>query len=243
MKPGPDPNNVEDTTFMTKQSIYNTAFKQSHSWVAAGSGNLGKIYLEILSCDNLPDLDVGTAGNVTDAFISVVHEDAMVCTDVIWNALNPRWQPWTNRAFIFSMQHASSNVFIGAFDYDARIKNPEYEFIGRISINITNLTPNTDYVLRYNLKKERYNPYELESRGIITVRIRVVYDERKALLSSLGPTPVVKLYSPNRLFFKSVRTNVYGERNMEQLSYQNIRIYQNELQEVSFKIYNIFFRF
>ena len=217
---------------MTKVDFFNEAFQPSHEWTTAGSGNLGKIYLEVLSCDDLPDLDVGTAGNVTDAFISIVHEDAMVCTDVIWNSLNPRWMPWTNRAFIFSMQHASSNVFIGAFDYDARIKNPDYEFIGRVSLNVTNLTPNTDFVLRYKLKKARYNPYELESRGIITIRVRVEYDERKALLSSLGPPPVVKLYSPNRPFFKSVRTNTYGEKNLEQLSYPNIRIYQTEIQEV-----------
>ena len=70
--------------------------KESNSWIDIGSGNLGKIFVEVLGCDNLPNMDTGaTFGNKTDAFVSIVYEDCFVRTDVIADSLSPRFLPWS----------------------------------------------------------------------------------------------------------------------------------------------------
>ena len=40
--------------------------KDSYKWIDVGSGTLGKIFMEIIGCDNLPNMDTGSAfGNKT----------------------------------------------------------------------------------------------------------------------------------------------------------------------------------
>jgi hypothetical protein len=80
---------------MTNDKIKAHIVKPSQHWVdAAGSGNLGRIVLEVLGCDGLPNLDTGGfLGNKTDAFVSVVYEDVYVRTDTIDDCLSPRWMP------------------------------------------------------------------------------------------------------------------------------------------------------
>ena len=41
---------------MTKSDIDKEALKPSHSWVESGNGKLGKIYVEVLKCENLPNI-------------------------------------------------------------------------------------------------------------------------------------------------------------------------------------------
>ena len=87
--------------------------KPSYHWIDVGSGRLGKIFVEILFCDKLPNLDTGgVLGNKTDAFVSLVYEDCHVRTDVISDCLSPRWMPWSQRAFVFNMMHTSSQLFL-----------------------------------------------------------------------------------------------------------------------------------
>jgi Ca2+-dependent lipid-binding protein len=77
-------------------------------WLDVGSGKLGRVFLEILAADNLPNKDVGVSANdKTDAFVSIVYEDCAVRTDVVADCLSPRWLPWMQRAFIFRMMHSS----------------------------------------------------------------------------------------------------------------------------------------
>ena len=86
---------------MTKEDLENECVKDSQHWTDTGSGNLGRLFVEILQCDDLPNLDTGAfAGNKTDAFVSLVFEDTATVTDVIDDTLSPRWMPWTKRAFI-----------------------------------------------------------------------------------------------------------------------------------------------
>ena len=60
---------------MTKDQIEAESLKESTQWVDAGSGQLGRIFVEVLGCDDLPNLDTGGfAGNKTDAFVSLVFE-------------------------------------------------------------------------------------------------------------------------------------------------------------------------
>lgn len=109
---------------MTKKQIGEECLKDSHKWVDSGSGRLGTLYLEVLGCDDLPNMDTGGfAGNKTDAFVAIVFEDTFVTTDIIDDCLNPRWMPWSKRAFVFHLMHSSSEVFLGVFDYDCSL-NP-----------------------------------------------------------------------------------------------------------------------
>jgi hypothetical protein len=67
--------------------------KPSYSWVEAGSGSLGKLYVEILKCDNLPNMDSRLGSlevGYTDAFCCIIFEDSILNTDVIQDDLNPR---------------------------------------------------------------------------------------------------------------------------------------------------------
>lgn len=147
MQPYPDPSNPETTVWMTQQQVYEEALKPSKKWVEAGNGDVGKIYLEILACNDLPNLDVGV-GDYTDPFVGIVFEDVMVRTDVIHDVLDPRWMPWCTRAYCFNVIHPSSLLQIGVFDYDAAT---QHDPIGRVVINTANFQSNTEYVLHYAL--------------------------------------------------------------------------------------------
>ena len=125
--------------------------RPSYNWTDIGSGTLGKIFVEILGCDNLPNMDTGgVLGNKTDAFISLVYEDCFAQTDVVSNCLSPRWMPWTQRAFVFNMMHTSSQLFLGVFDSDPM---SSHDLIGRVSIDLSNTRSNTVYVLQFQLYK------------------------------------------------------------------------------------------
>jgi hypothetical protein len=88
VKPCPDPTRPEnDTNWMTLSQIEDETMKPSYEYIEAGSGSLGKIMLEILKCDDLPNKDKKLPGSMdmglTDAFAAIVFEDAVVNTDVI----------------------------------------------------------------------------------------------------------------------------------------------------------------
>ena len=67
VKPHPDPDRVDNTTYLCAKDISSETLAPSKQWIEAGSGDVGKVYLEILSCHDLPNLDVGgeAMGNVT----------------------------------------------------------------------------------------------------------------------------------------------------------------------------------
>ena len=152
VKPNPDPERPQATEFMTHNEMKAETRKPSKAWVETGSGKLGTLHLEILTCSDLPNVDVGEAlGNVTDAFVCAVFEDAMVQTDIIDDELSPLWLPWTQRAFRFGIMHPASMLYLAVFDYDVGIS--PHEPIGRVGVNISNFQRDTTYTLRYNLHK------------------------------------------------------------------------------------------
>jgi hypothetical protein len=104
-KPYADPKDKKETAFLTSDQIEYQTLLPSKNWIEAGTGDMGTVYLEILRCHNLPNLDTGTLGDYTDAFCAIVFEDNLVRTDVIEDELSPRWFPWTQRAFAFPMKH------------------------------------------------------------------------------------------------------------------------------------------
>lgn len=220
VRPGPDPKRIEETTWMTQQQLDAECMKESINWVDVGAGRLGRLFVEILHCEGLPNLDVGGfAGNKTDAFVSIVFEDAFVQTDVIDDTLSPRWLPWTKRAFIFHILHSSSQLFLGVFDYDAGI-NPadDHDLIGRVSVDLSNLQKDTVYTLNYKLFPTARMAAR-DEQGQITIRVRLeVPDERKLLLSAIEPPPAIYVNVKTRKEFRVVRYTCTGKYNMEKYS-------------------------
>jgi hypothetical protein len=156
VKPYPDPNRVEETTWFTEEELQRECLKPSTNWIQAGGtgghycaddsgsgsssedsiGNsLGQVYLEVLKCEGLPNVDAGgSIGNKTDPFVSIVYGDIMVQTEVVDDSCSPVWPPWSTRAFVFQLKHPSTAIYIGVADYD--VGPLEHECIGRISIHL-----------------------------------------------------------------------------------------------------------
>jgi C2 domain len=209
---------------MTKNEIDNESMKDSLNWIDTGTGRFGRLFVEIIRCDELPNMDIGGfAGNKTDTFVSLVFEDAVVRTDIIDDCLAPRWMPWTKRAFIFHMYHSSSDIFIGVFDYDDSL-NPtdDHDLIGRVSVDISNLRKDTEYNLTYELHttSRMSNPSDKKifrkRTGTISIRLRLeIDDERKLLLSTLEPPPPMYVNVRTRKDFRVVRATCEGMYNMD----------------------------
>ena len=185
IKPWPDPERQSSTTWMTKRDIDVETLKPSKFWIEAGTGDLGKVYVEVLSCTGLPNLDFSISGrDKSDPFACLVFEDSVVNTDVINDCLSPRWLPWAQRAFIFNIRHPSSQLMIGVFDEDMA---SSHDFVGRAVINLSNLRTGTVYTTTYVLYNSQ-NEHR-HSRGTITLRLRMdLSDARKTLLAGAVPT-------------------------------------------------------
>jgi hypothetical protein len=239
VKPGPDPERPEDETkWLTQNDIETEHLKPSTSWVETGSGTMGRLYLEVLRCDGLPNMDTGlrTPGDKTDAFCSMLYEDSIVNTDIINDELSPRWMPWSQRAFLFHMQHPSSQILVGVFDCDAMRRNDR---IGRVSIDITNLCPNTDYILSYTLFMSVLDE-ERPPRGTITVRLRIEVDNfRKIVMAALVPPPASFVNVVKMEDFRSARFVSCGEENMHNLDMGALKSYGNELEGYQEVVYYI----
>lgn len=188
VKPGPDPDRQKDTEFLTSHDLKIETRLPSKKWIDAGSGTLGKLYVEVLSCHGLPNVDLGEAvGDVTDPFCAVVYEDCCCMTDVIDDELSPHWLPWTKRAFAFNMMHPASTLYLGVFDYDLGMG--DHDAIGRVAVNVCNLQRDTVHTLKYNLHPSS-NVTARTANGSIVIRLRIEwFDERKALLTALKPRP------------------------------------------------------
>ena len=239
VKPFPDPTNPTATTWMTTKELNIEARKPSTSWIESGSGKLGKVWLEVIGCDGLPDLDLSLTGrNKTDAFVTIVFEDCVVNTDVINDTLKPRWLPWTQRAFVFNIMHPSSQLMLGVFDFDAAIApgNAKHDRIGKVDINISNFVPNTVYTLKYNLITQGQEG--LESNGTISVRLRIeIFDERKTVMEALAPPRPTYVSVARKSDFRNTHFTIMGEEDSK-LSLKTITSYLDEL-----KAYLIVFDF
>jgi C2 domain len=233
VKPFPDPTNVKQTTYLSTPEFHNRIMEPSHEWVEAGSGQLGKVFLEVLCCKDLPNVDVGeVVGNVTDSFVSAVFEDAMVQTPVIDDELSPHWLPWTQRAFIFKMMHPASTLYLAAFDYDIGIT--KHEPLGRVAINISNFQPDTEYTLTYKLYPSA-NVTDRSAIGSVTVRLRIEYnDERESLLAALRPRPTFHINVRKEKSLSVLRYTCfgeYGDDNEHPFDLTVTRSYVNEIFE------------
>jgi hypothetical protein len=233
VKPHPDPDRAEKTTYMTRQEMTVETLQPSQQWVPAGTGDLGKLHVEILSCTGLPNVDVGEAvGNLTDCFVCAVFEDAMAQTPVIDDELSPHWLPWTQRAFCFGMMHPASMLYLGAFDFDLGLS--DHESIGRVAVNISSLQRDTVYTLKYNLYKSS-NVTDRTPSGSITIRLRIEYEnEKKVLMAALRPRPDFHVNVRKEKSFSVVRYTCfgeYGDDKEENFDLTAVRSYVTELLE------------
>lgn len=231
VKPGPDPSRMKETQHLTASEIKTESLSPSKQWVECGTGKLGKLYVEVIACHDLPNVDVGEAvGNVTDAFVCLVFEDAMAQTDVIDDELSPHWMPWTQRAFRFGIMHPASVLYLGVFDFDFGLA--PHDPLGRIAVNISNFQRDTDYTLKYNLYPSS-NVTARSANGSITIRLRVEYaDEKEALLAAVRPRPKIHINVQKEKSFKVVRYTCFGEFDGEEKFDMTVtRSYVNEIFE------------
>jgi len=199
--------------------------------VEAGSGNVGRLHVEILSCGDLPNLDSGgeVMGNFTDSFCALVFEDTCAMTDVIDDELNPRWMPWTNRAFSFNVIHPASILYLGVFDFDVL---STHDPIGRVAVNVCNLQRDTVHTLSYSLYPSS-NVTERKAAGSITIRLRLEwFDPRAALLAAWKSRPSMHVNVSKEKTFQVVRFTCFGEYdNLEKFDTTLTRSYVNEMFE------------
>ena len=219
IKPGPDPKHKHTTTYMTKDDIKNTFMLPSTNWIETGSTkckskSLGRIYLEILQCNDIPNMDVGGAiGNLTDSFVCAIHEDTMLETDVIKDELEPIWMPWKRRAFIFNILHPLSSLYIAVFDHDLGVMG--HEGIGRVVLNMNNFYNNIEHVLTYKLySNDILLERKDEALGSIAIRLRLEIDnEQKYLLTSykIPDPPKFHVNVTNETSLSVIRYTIHGK--------------------------------
>lgn len=187
VKPAPDPENVPGTEWMTKTMIEEASKGHSTSWTMAGSGSIGKLYIEILGCNGLTNVALA-ADKKSNPFVNIVFEDAIVNTEVIHDCFSPRWMPWSQRAFVINMMNLSSQVFVGVFDCKSNqvIGGINHDPLGRAMINLSSLRPRAIHSLSYNLYDS--DSINRQFRGKISIRLRLaIDDERKALIHEMSP--------------------------------------------------------
>lgn len=209
-----------------------TALSPSEEWVEVGSGNEGRVYVEVLACNGLPNMDSPTLknfNNLTDAYCCLIMEDSIVNTSVINDTLSPRWMPSDRRAFVFHVHHPSSQVYVGIFDFDKlnRIGNTMrkrvHDPIGRVLVNLTQFYPDTEYTLQYQIypldKDANQHRAEQTHNGTIVLRLRVEWgdicckenDAKNMLVAGMVPPPESYLSVPERHDFQVAYYTTVGE--------------------------------
>ena len=214
-------------TYLTKEQMNETCKLPSENWTVAGSGELGELYLEILSCKGLPNLDFGLPRNKTDAFANVVFEDAIVSTEVVRDTLNPKFMPWTRRAFKLHIHDVNSRLYIGVFDHD--FGGNKYDPIGRVSIPIHRFTPGTVYNLSYDL----YDSSEVSKRkirGQINLRMSIKWKGQRSLFfNSLQSQEEFTVNFDSKRDYDNAEYTVHGYDDQREYSLKTLLGYVEEL--------------
>lgn len=234
IRPLPVPSQVKE--WMSTEEIDKEVMKPSEKWKHAGNGTLGRIFLEVIGCYGLPNLDnMRFLGNKTDAFVKVVYEDVAVQTDTIDDCLSPRWFPWMQRAFTLYTMHPSSQLFVGIFDYDSGSLN-SHDLIGKVTVDLTHLRPGTEYTLDYDILTTTLVPGE--KRGTIKLRIRKeIFDVRSYMLKSIALPPSVHVNVDDEKEWFCVRGTCQGKYNMTPYNLETIYAYIEELLEYTSVVY------
>ena len=232
-----DPEAMATTEWMSEEEIKAEAVKHSRKWIDIGAGEHGRLFVEVIGADDLPNKDKNISGqNKTDAFVALIYEDCIVKTDVIDDCLSPRWLPWMQRAFVMHMTHTSSRLYVGAFDYDPGMA-ADHDIIGRLSIDLTNLRPDTEYLLTYNLYEDSIAA-DREAKGTITLRLRLEFEnQRDLVLSNVSFPTDMYINVKSKKDWKMIRQILYGRYDITSFSMKNLNLYKEELTSYSSLLY------
>ena len=199
-------------------------------WNSANTGNDsgGRVFVEILHCDTLPSCDVK---NKTNAFVSIVHEDAAVTTDVISSCLSPLWMPWTKRAFAFNRMNSLSAMYVGVFHHDP-VNPTGHTGLGRVTINLQQMRPDHVYLLSYTLYTSSVYTNRVPS-GTITLRVRLDGGkfERSLLLETIKPS-LVQLNFKKKKSLSIVKYTVWGDHQEDKFDLNLLKSEANEMMEL-----------
>jgi hypothetical protein len=209
------PRNGQDQNWVSKEEVEILSMQKSESWVEAGTGDVGTLFIEIIGCDDLPDLDRSiNPHDKTDTFVNLVLEDTIATTDVVKDCLSPRFMPWTRRAFKLRFNHPSSTLYLGVFDYDGGSLT-NHGSIGHLNISLKEFSPNTEYNLSYDIYNSIESPRRAK-RGRITVRLRMDWENQRRLYfrSLQGPEKsLINIESKKN--FKHAQFTVKGYEDVE----------------------------
>ena len=242
-KPCPDPSRPKyETEWMTVKNLRQEALKPSTQWVEAGSGELGKLFVEIIGCDDLPNMDKATLNPMdkTDAFACLVFEDCAINTDVIENEISPRWMPWSRRAFAFNVSHLSSSLYLGLFDYDPEMSPMQmlskatgalHDPIARCVVSVSQCTPGTVYTTSYALYYGETTKDRKKTRGKIILRLRLELNSMTmSMIKSMIP-PEMSFVSTNRgIDFDLIHYTAEGSHDFNKWSMDTFMQHIEELQ-------------
>mmetsp|Transcript_17788 Transcript_17788/g.44385 ORF Transcript_17788/g.44385 Transcript_17788/m.44385 type:complete len:1361 (-) Transcript_17788:564-4646(-) len=229
VKPTPNPDDQSGTEWATKTQIEEFSKDHSTAWTMAGSGSIGKLYIEIIGCDGLTKSN-RAVGKKSNTFINVVFEDSIVNTEVIHDCFSPRWMPWSQRAFVMNMMHLSSQVFVGVFDYNNDHGKTDFNHdpLGRVVINLSKLRPRAIHTLTYNLYDS--DDINRKVRGTITIRLRLaIDDERRALISELSLRDYCYVSTVKESDFRCASYSITKNNQPHSLNLQSLTAHANEL--------------
>lgn len=213
--------------------ILQEALEPSTQWIdVLGSGNEGRVFLEVIACDGLPNMDspsLMNPSNLTDPFCCIIMEDSIVNTSFIKDSLSPRWMPNDRRAFVLHAKHPSSQIHIGVFDRDkinrpgASLRQQVHDPVGRVLINLTQLRPDTLYTLKYHLylinDESKKHREEQTHNGTITLRLRVEWggtrchgnEMKNMIVAGILPPPASYISVPTKYDFQTAYYTVEGD--------------------------------
>jgi len=240
VRPVPNPEDPKEE-YMTNEDIEALSMEPSNNWIEVGRRkSLGKIFIEIIKCDNLPSNIDPTPRDKADGFVSIAYEDNFVNTDVIYDCKSPKWLPWTNRAFMLNVYNPLSPIKIGVLDHDTIGSD---DGIGRISISPGNFRPGTGYLLNYDLRSASGEICTHKgSNSTITIRLHTEISASQMLWATLKSAPALahKTYvsvndkqDGGALTFTIADRSVVGIQNFkaclaELLSYSDVMLYIKE---------------
>ncbi|KAL3910394.1 MAG: hypothetical protein SGILL_007707, partial [Bacillariaceae sp.] len=227
--PGPDPDDPDNTTFMTQSQMDKFLTEPSKHWVEAGWGDFGAVYLEVLGCDTLPNMDMELVDGLTDPFAAIVFEDSFLRTPVVFDNLNPRWPTWSQRAFKLNIEHPSSSIFLGVLDYDDNLMD-NHDAIGRVVLHLDKFEPDTVYTLKYNLVKG--DIADENDHGTVTIRLEVRWKKPLIAVSraqSYLKPPRFIVNTKTQRSWKTIRYLTRGAVDMTDVTIDSCKLFANEL--------------
>jgi len=125
------------------------------------------------------------------------------------------------------MGHPSSQLLIGVFDYDLNLTGfDSHDAIGRITVDVTNFCPSTEYVLTYNLFRSVLDN-DRKPNGKITIRLRIEYDSfQNFSLGALTFRPSNYINVSQKRDFNVAYFTCNGEENNNQFSMEDLTAYR-----------------